>query len=125
MLLTWWYEVDLLFEFHFEGMGEPRPRGLEKKVLNKLLALTLGEPVLVMPSADKLVQATRLRWHAPGSTQAHDLLQMSIERVGIRMLVDFCVLLPEYHETLSFFDELMNFQITGFGKRLLDAIQKS
>ena len=58
MLLTWWYEVDLLFEFHFEGMLEPRPRGLEKKVLNKLLALTLGEPVLFMPLADELIQAT-------------------------------------------------------------------
>jgi hypothetical protein len=78
-----------------------------------------------MPSADELVQATRSRWHAPGSTQAHDLLQMSIESMGIRMLADFCVLLPEYNETPSHFEELVNFQTTGFGKGLLEAIQKS
>jgi hypothetical protein len=40
MHLTWWYAVDWLYEFHFEGMLEHLPRGLEKKVLNKLLVLT-------------------------------------------------------------------------------------
>jgi len=53
--------VDWLFECHFEGMLEHLPRDFKKKVLNILLALTLEETVLVMPIADELVQATRLR----------------------------------------------------------------
>jgi len=50
---------------------------------------------------------------------------MSTESIGIRMLADFAVLLPEYHETPSFFDELVNFQIAVFGKGLVEAIPKS
>jgi hypothetical protein len=77
------------------------------------------------PFADRLIQETRLKWTAPDMTYARMSLHGAIRRMVIDILADFEVVEPEYQDKplgSGTIQELVAFQITPFGKGLLESL---
>jgi len=75
--------------------------------------------------ADGLIEQTGLAWSAPDSEFATMALRASIQRMVIHILAKFGTVEREYRDeplgkgTLS---RLVAFEVTPFGKALLDAV---
>jgi hypothetical protein len=75
--------------------------------------------------ADRMIEDSRMVWAIQDQDSARRILRSIIERTVINPLVDFGILTTEYepYKTLGVeFRELSTFQITPFGKGLLEAI---
>jgi hypothetical protein len=126
LLFTWWKATNWLVAFPFEGIGEYTPPDFEEITLEHLLDLPAETRIEFEPFADRLIQATRLEWGAKESPYARIALHKSIERMVIDILTDFGIVEPEYKVKLAVKDfelkDLLAFQITPFGKYLLQSI---
>lgn len=126
LLSTWWEQVDWLIAFPFTGMGESLPPRFTQVTLDHLRALPINTAVTFEPFADKLIQETGLKWSAPDLSSAQSSLRWSIRRMVISILVDFGVVEPEHQDKplgKGTTKELVAFQITSFGKGLLEALE--
>jgi hypothetical protein len=127
MLFTiWWEGVDWLIAYPFEGMGESLPPRFNKTTLAHLLSLPAETRIPFEPFADKLIQETGLKWTAPDTSGAQMLLHGAIERMVIGILDDFGVVEREYRDKplgKGTIKELVAFQITSFGRGLLESLQ--
>jgi hypothetical protein len=125
LLTTWWYEVNWLVAYPFAGMGDALPPSFSLTMLTRLRSLPIGTPTPFEEFADGLIEETGLTWTAQDSSAATMLLRGSIERMVITILADFGAVKREYREkplgkgTIS---KLATFEITPFGKALLDAV---
>jgi len=125
LLTVWWYEVNWLVAYPFVGMGDALPPFFNLVTLARLRSLPIGTPISFEEFADGLIEKTGLTWTAPDSIVATTLLRGSITRMVIDVLADFGAVKCEYREeplgkgtTLR----LAAFEITPFGKALLDAV---
>jgi hypothetical protein len=126
LLATWWEQVDWLIAFPFAGMGESLPPRFKKITLAHLLSLPADKRIPFEPFADKLIQEAQLKWTAPDMTHAQMLLHGAIQRMVIGILADFEVVEPDYQDKplgRGTFQELVAFQITPFGKGLLESLK--
>lgn len=126
LLVTWWEQVDWLVAFPFTGMGESLPPHFTQITLTRLLSLPADKRIPFEPFADRLVRETGLKWTAPDMTHAQMLLHSAIQRMVIGILADFEVVEPEYQDKplgRGTFQELVAFQITPFGKGLLEFLK--
>ena len=125
LLTVWWYEVNWLVAYPFEGMGDALPPFFNLVTLARLHSLLIGTPISFEEFADGLIEKTGLTWTAQNSSAATMLLRGSIIRMVIHILANFGVVKREYREeplgqgTIS---RLGAFEITPFGKALLDAV---
>jgi hypothetical protein len=125
LLTVWWYEVNWLVAYPFEGMGDALPPSFNLVTLARLRSLPIGTRISFEEFADGLIQKTGLTWTAPDSSVATRLLRASIERMIIYVLAAFGAVECGHREeplgkgTIS---RLVAFEITRFGKALLDAI---
>ena len=125
LLTVWWYGVNWLVAYPFEGMGEALPRDFEGVTLARLRALPVNTRIPFEEFADGLIEQTGLAWSAPDSDFAATALRGSIGRMVIHVLARFGAVDREYRDeplgkgTLS---RLVAFEITPFGKALLDAV---
>lgn len=127
MLFTiWWERVDWLIACPFAGMGESLPSRFKKTTLAHLLSLLADTRIPFEPFADRLIRDTRVKWTAPDMTHARMLLHGAIERMVIGILADFGVVEPDHRDKplgKGTIPELVAFQITSFGKGLLESLE--
>jgi hypothetical protein len=125
LLTVWWYEVNWLVAYPFQGMGDALPPFFNLVTLTHLRSLPIGSPISFEEFADRLIEKTGLVWTAPDSSFATMLLHGSIGRMVIDVLANFGAAKREYREeplgkgTIS---KLATFEITPLGKVLLDAV---
>ena len=125
LLTVWWHEVNWLVAYPFVGMGDDLPPFFNLVALARLRSLPIGIFISFDEFADGLIEKTGLTWTAPDSNAATSLLRGSIERMIINILAAFGAVEREYREeplgqeTIS---RLAAFEITSFGKALLDAV---
>lgn len=125
LLTVWWYQVNWLVAYPFEGMGDALPPFFEQATLTRLRALPIKTRISFEEFADGLIGQTGLTWTAPDRSAGTMLLRGSIARMVIHILATFGAVEREYREeplgkgTTS---RLVAFEITLFGKALLDAV---
>ena len=125
LLAIWWYQVNWLVAYPYQGMGEALPPTFTQATLARLRALPVKTRVPFEEFADGLIKQTGLTWSKPDSEFAVMALRSSIERMVIGILASFGALEREHREeplgkgTIS---KLVAFEITPFGKALLDAV---
>lgn len=125
LFTVWWHQVNWLVAYPFEGMGEELPSSFNVITLAQLRSLASETRISFEAFADGLIEKTGLTWTAPDSSAATMLLHSSIARMVIDILVNFGAAKREYREeplgrgTTSRLDA---FEITLFGKALLDAV---
>jgi len=125
LLTVWWYEVNWLVAYPFEGMGDALPPFFNLATLDRLCSLPIGTPISFEEFADGLIEKTGLTWTAPDSSAATMLLRGSITRMVIYVLANFGAVKCEYREEplgKGTNSRLVAFEITPFGKALLDAV---
>ena len=101
------------------------PPGFSRLTLKHLLELPFGEPASFERFADRMIKDSRMVWPIQDQDNARRILRSIVECTVINPLVDFGILQAEYepHKTLGAdFPQLSSFQITPFGKGLLEAI---
>jgi hypothetical protein len=126
LFATWWERVNWLIAFPFTGMGESLPPRFTKITLAHLLSLPANRRIPFEPFADKLIRETRLKWTAPDMTHAQMSLHSAVWHMVIGILADFEVVEPEYEDKplgRGTVQELAAFQITSFGKGLLESLE--
>jgi len=125
LLTVWWYHVNWLVAYSFEGMGEALPSSFNLVTLARLRSLSTGSNISFEEFADGLIEKTGLTWTAKDSSFATRALHGSIARMVIDVLADFDAVKREYRaEPLGKRTTLRldAFEITPFGKALLDAV---
>ena len=125
LLTVWWYQVNWLIAYPYEGMGDALPPHFNLATLDRLLSLPLERPIPFEKFADGLIEDTGLTWTAQDSSIAPMLLCGSITRMVINILTNFGAAKPEYREKplgKSTISKLATFEITPLGKALLDAL---
>lgn len=127
LISTWWYEVNWLIAFAYEGMGDELPYDFEWATLRLLLDQPVNKVISFKPFADQLIETGKLVWHCQKPEYSQDILYAAIERMVIKPLVDFGVLETEYDVNLKHdfeFKELVAFRLSSFGKKLLMTISQ-
>ena len=125
---TWWTQVNwaIAWPWHY-GEGH-LPAGFTGVTLKRLRSLPAGELVSFEPFADGLIEDARLVWPIPDQERARSILRGLLGSVVIAPLRDFGILAAKYepHRTLGpRYQELSAFQVTPFGRGLLEAIGKA
>jgi hypothetical protein len=125
LLATWWTQINWAIASPFVYGDGYMPYDFSTLTLKHLLELPLEELTQFEAFADLMIEDARLFWPIEDQNNAHRILQKIIEWTVIGPMVDFGILSTVYqpHQTLGAeFRELSAFQITPFGKRLLEAI---
>lgn len=126
LLAFWWERVNWLIAFPFAGIGQDLPPRFTEITLAHLLSLPANTRIPFEPFADRLIQETGLKWTAPDMTYARMLLHSAIARMVIGILADFEVVETEHQDKplgSGTIQELVAFQITPFGKGLLESLK--
>ncbi len=125
LLTIWWYEVNWLVAYPFEGMGDALPPDFNLTTLDHLHSLPIKPHVPFEEFADRLIEKTGLTWTAQDSSVAGMLLRSSIARMVIYILAAFGAIEYKTREeplgkgTITRLDA---FEITPLGKALLDSV---
>jgi hypothetical protein len=125
LLATWWTQTNWAIAAPYSFEDGYMPPGFSRLTLKHLLELPLGEPTSFERFADRMIEGSRMVWAILNQDNARRILRSIVERTVINPLVDFGILQTEYqpHKTLGAdFPQLSTFQITPFGKGLLEAI---
>ncbi len=125
LLATWWTQTNWVIAAPYGFEDGYMPSGFSRLALKHLLELPPGEPASYEQFADRLIEDSRMVWQTENQDNARRILRSIIERTVINPLADFGILKTEYetHKTLGAeFRELSTFQITPFGRGLLEAI---
>lgn len=125
LLAVWWYGVNWLIAFPFQGMGEALPPDFEQATLARLRALPTDTRIAFEEFADGLIKQTGLKWSKPEGEFAATSLRSSIEQMVVRTLAAFGAVEREYREEplgKGTIRKLDAFEVTPLGKVLLDAM---
>jgi hypothetical protein len=125
LLVTWWTQINWAIASPFGYDDGYMPDGFSRLTLKRLLKLPLEELTPFEAFADQMIKEAGLIWPIQNQDNAHHILQKIIEWTVIDPMGDFGILKTVHipHRTLGAeFHELSSFQITPFGKRLLEAI---
>lgn len=126
LLAVWWKQVNWLIAYPFEGMGESLPPHFRRITLDHLLSLPVDTRIPFGPFADRLIGDTGLKWASRDTTYHRMSLHGAIQRMVIHILAAFGVVEREYQDKppgKGTIPELVAFQITPFGKRLLESLK--
>jgi hypothetical protein len=121
LLTAWWYGVNWLVAYPFEGMGDELPRGFKKATMRRLLSSPVGKRIRFESFADGLIKETGLKWGVEVE-HSQDILRSGIERMVVDILEDFGVVKGEYEEESIgpiTIPTTVAFVVTPLGKALL------
>ena len=124
LLTVWWYRVNWLVAYPYEGMGEELPDAFGETVLERLLSLPVGQRIPFQEFADELIESTGLTWTAQVRS-ARMLLQGSIRRMIVGILAVFGAIEREHEEEplgKGTITDLVAFEITPLGRVLLEVL---
>jgi hypothetical protein len=125
MLSTWWYRVNWLVAYPFEGMGDHLPPFFSTLTLQSLRALPVEQRIAFGKFADRLISDAGLTWTAQSSIYAQMLLESAVERMILSVLQYFAAVTMEYRNKplgKGTIKELAAFRITPLGEQLLAAL---
>lgn len=123
---TWWWRVNWLIAYPFEGMGEALPPRFSSTVLDALQTLPVGERIPFEEFADRLIAQTGLKWGARDPSVGRIALRGAVNRMVIGVLDSFGAVeriigdRPVGKATLP---GLVAFRITPFGAGLLASLR--
>jgi hypothetical protein len=126
LLAVWWYRVNWIVAYPYEGIGHGLPPHFSRVTLASLRQLPAGVHVPFAEFADRLIAQTGLRWGVPDRQIAAMALHGSIRAMVIHPLAEFGVLECKYrNEPIgnTFLPRLVQFKITPWGTALLEALQ--
>jgi hypothetical protein len=126
LLAVWWKQVNWLIAYPFEGMGEDLPPHFQQITLDHLLSLPVDTRIPFEPFADRLIGDTGLKWTSRDTTYHRMFLHGAIQRMVIHILAAFGIVEREYRDKplgKGTIPELVAFQVTPFGKRLLESLK--
>jgi hypothetical protein len=128
LLATWWTQINWAIASRYYYGDGYMPAGFSRLALKRLLERPVDEPTPFEAFADQIIEDARMVWPTQDQERAQSTLRHIVERTLIRPLSDFGILQNEYlmHRTLGVeFLELSAFQITPFGKSILDAVNNA
>lgn len=118
LLSIWWYRVNWIVAFPYQGIGEQLPLSFNFVTLEELLTQSTVASVNFEEFANRIIQKTGLHWIAEDMTYARTSLHAAIDRMVIQILVNFdmveCVFREDHPQKLD------AFRITPFGNILLE-----
>jgi hypothetical protein len=122
---TWWTRTNWVIAAPFGYQDGSLPAGFTSLTLSHLLDSPVEAPISFASFAGRLIEAARLVWPFEDQESAHETLRVTVERMVVDPLVDFGVLESKYEPHTKYgieFKELSTFQITPFGRGLLEAM---
>ncbi|MCZ7554187.1 MAG: hypothetical protein B6D39_00105 [Anaerolineae bacterium UTCFX2] len=125
LLATWWTQTNWAIASPYGFEDGYMPLGFSRLTLKHLLELPLGKPASFERFADRMIDDSRIVWNIENQDNARCILRSIIECTVINPLFDFEILQTGYEPYKTFgadFTQLSTFQITPFGKELLEAI---
>jgi hypothetical protein len=125
LLATWWYRVNWLVAYPYEGMGDHLPPLFSTLVRDELLDLPVKQRISFVKFADQLINKAGLTWTAQESRFARMALQGAIARMVIYILRDHGAVTVEHRDKplgKGTIKELAAFLITPLGRQLLEAM---
>jgi hypothetical protein len=125
LLETWWFHTNWLIAYPFEGMGEQLPHDFTLFTLDHLLELSADHLVPFNDFADRLIQATGLKWEASNMKRAQNHLRQGIARMVISVLEDFGVAEWEEDDSAKEKHRILPrnaFIISNLGRSLLQTV---
>ncbi|HLF89345.1 MAG TPA: hypothetical protein VI451_10390 [Anaerolineales bacterium] len=126
MFSSWWFNVNWIIAYPFEGMGESLPPKFTRKTLAQLCALPVDTWQDFDAFADELIQVTGLKWPSQDTSFHRMILHGAVEQMIIRILADFGGTERKYRDKFignSKFQELDQFKITPSGQFLLNFLK--
>jgi len=126
LLSTWWYRVNWLIAYPFEGMGDSLPPSLSSLTLMYLRRLPVTKRIAADTFADHLIEAAGLTWTAPDPDVGRMALRGSVRRMMLYVLRDFGIVTLEHRNKplgRGSIRELAAFRMTPFGRPLLKALE--
>jgi hypothetical protein len=127
LLTTWWMQTNWVIAAPFGYDDGYLPAGFRMRTLTHLLGLSVDTPTSLVSFADRLIEANRLIWPVENQEDVRSTLRVIVRRMVVEPLVDFGILAPEYEPHPKYgieYQELSAFQVTPFGKGLLEAIKE-
>lgn len=125
LLMVWWYDVNWLIAYPFEGMGDELPSSFELDTLTYLCSYPVGAFVRFEQFADRLIEKTGLTWGTKDGPHTTYLLRSSIIGMVTDVLEAFGAIEGERREELGGkgpASRISAFAITPFGETLLDSV---
>lgn len=125
LLATWWYRVNWLVAYPYDGMGDYLPPFFSTLVRDELLELPVKKRSAFTKFADQLINKAGLTWGAHKSDFAQTALRGSIARMVIYVLRDFGAVTVEHRDKplgKGSIKELAAFRLTPLGQQLLEAM---
>ena len=125
LLATWWTQINWAIASPYGFEDGYMPPGFSMLALKHLLELLREERISFERFADRMIEGSRMVWAIQDQDNARRILRSIIERTVIDPIVNFGILQTVYepHKTLGAdIPQLSTFQITPFGKGLLEAI---
>ena len=121
--MIWWYKVNWLVAYPYEGMGEALPDYFNLATLDRLLELPVGEQIPFEEFADDLIARTGLTWTSP--QYAEMLLRSSIAQMVVYVSERLGIVKNQYREERignSNLRDLVAFEVTPLGRALLEGL---
>jgi hypothetical protein len=128
LVTTWWMKANWSIASPYYIDDESLPDGFSRLALEQMRDLPVGIPVDFKRFADRMIKESDMVWDSPNKANARQVLSCVIERTLVNILAEFGILQKEYvpHENLGGeFQQLSTFQITSFGRGLLEAIHSA
>lgn len=128
LVTTWWMKANWSIASPYYVDDESLPDGFSSLALEQMRDLPVGIPVDFKRFADRMIKESDMVWDSPNKANARQVLRSVIERTLVNILAEFGILQKEYvpHEILGEeFQQLSTFQITSFGRGLLEAIHRA
>jgi hypothetical protein len=124
LMFVWWFRVNWLVAYPFEGIGEYLPHAFSRVTLTRLRLLRVGAEVPFEAFADGLIEETNLTHSASDSSREQRWLRNAIRRMVVDVLGDFDAVERSYrpNPVLSSLKDLDRFAITPLGRALLDSL---
>jgi len=125
LLTVWWYGVNWLVAYPFEGMGEALPVTFRMTTLRHLQRCDEGQRIAFEAFADDLIAETGLTWTAIDSRSSQMSLRSGINQMVIKVLADFGAVDCQTREEplgKGTIKKLDTFWITPLGQALLAGI---
>jgi len=128
LCVTWWIQVNWAIASPISYEGGYLPAGFTKLVYKNLLEIPTTDGVLFETFADRIIKEAELVWPIQNRDSAHRILHGLIEYAVIKPLADYAILQIRYEPNKILggdYLEPASFQITAFGKGLLEAIEET
>ncbi len=125
LLAIWWYRVNWIVRYPYEGMGRALPPSFSRATLTDLRRLPVGVYASFEEFADRLIARTGLRWGVQDRQIAVMALHGSIRAMVINPLAEFGVLERKHRDEAvgkAVLPRLVAFKITPWGAALLEAL---